>query len=137
MTEDRFSSRLAEARRALLATASGDGTPHLVPIVFAIHRDRLVTAVDHKPKTTRDLKRLRNVAENPRASVLVDHYDEDWQQLWWVRVDGTAQVLENGTDFEAGIDALAGKYTQYRDLRPGGPVIEIAIERITGWDASN
>ena len=120
MTEDRFSSRLAEARRALLATASGDGTPHLVPIVFAIHRDRLVTAVDHKPKTTRDLKRLRNVAENPRASVLVDHYDEDWQQLWWVRVDGTAQVLENGTDFEA------------RDRRPGGEIHPIS-GLATGW----
>ncbi|GAA3437308.1 hypothetical protein GCM10018954_069220 [Kutzneria kofuensis] len=81
MSLDRF----ARARVARLATAGADGRPHLVPVTFAVHDDTVVIAVDHKPKTTTNLRRLRNIRENGQVSLLVDHYDEDWRQLWWVR----------------------------------------------------
>lgn len=123
-------------RVARLATVGGDGRPHLVPVVFALAGDRVVTAIDHKPKTTTDLRRLRNIRENPEVSLLVDHYDDDWSRLWWVRADGTARVVESGPDREAAIDALAAKYLQYRERRPAGPVIVVDVTRWTGWSAT-
>ena len=93
-------------------------------------------AVDHKPKTTADLKRLRNIEANPAVSVLVDHYEDDWSRLWWVRADGRAHILRLGADFESAIAVLTERYGQDRADRPFGPVVAIAIERITGWSAS-
>ena len=136
MTELQLEERLRIARSGLLSTADLNGNSHIVPIVFAVTTDRLVSAVDHKPKTTRELKRLSNIAANPQVSVLMDHYDEDWSQLWWVRVDGSARVLDGGREFEAALDALVDKYEQYKNHRPVGPVIEIAMDRVTGWSAS-
>jgi PPOX class probable F420-dependent enzyme len=101
-----------------------------VPVCFALHDGRIVTAVDDKPKSTRALARLDNVRATGRASLLVDHYEEDWSALWWVRVDGSAEVV---VDDDAAIDALAGKYPQYRAARPAGPVIAIAPERWRSW----
>ena len=89
-----------------------------MPVCFALHGGRIVTAVDAKPKATSALARLENVRATGRASLLVDHYEEDWSELWWVRVDGDAEVI----DSEEAIDALAEKYEQYRDRparRPG------------------
>ena len=86
--------RLIRARVARLATVRADGSPHVVPFCFAIGEgDVLYTAVDAKPKSTLELKRLDNVRANPHVSVLVDHYDEEWTQLWWVRVDGPARRI--------------------------------------------
>lgn len=90
------------------------------------------TAIDAKPKSGAPLQRLANVRAHPHASLLVDHYEEDWDALWWVRVDGAAQVLENE---ERAIAALRAKYEQYETARPGGPLIAVAIERISGWGA--
>jgi len=88
--------RVAEARVARLATVRPDGAPHLVPVTFALlDDDRVVTAVDAKPKTTQHLQRLVNISAEPRVGLLVDHYDDDWQQLWWVRLDGTARVVRD------------------------------------------
>ncbi len=131
-----FRQRLAAARVARLATADGSGVPHLVPIVFALDGDAIHTCVDDKPKTTRRLRRLADIAENPRVSVLVDHYDDDWSQLWWVRIDGIASV--HGADSDAGtrgLDALAHKYAQYRAQRPSGPVITIDRLSWRSWSA--
>lgn len=125
--------RVAAARSARLATADARGQPHVVPVVFALDGDHLWTAVDHKPKSTRDLKRLRNIADQPKVSVLVDHYDEDWSRLWWVRLDGWARVLDAGQD--RAIELLRAKYPQYRERSPGGPVIGIAIDTWRGWAA--
>ncbi|MGP3920155.1 TIGR03668 family PPOX class F420-dependent oxidoreductase [Nonomuraea sp. 10N515B] len=128
-------TRFAHARVARLGTTGGDGAPHLAPIVFAVVAETVVTAVDHKPKTTANLRRLRNIRENPQVSLLVDHYDDDWAQLWWVRADGLARIVEGGTEREAALDALAHKYPQYRERRPAGPVIVVTVTRWTGWSA--
>ena len=122
--------RLTDARVARLATADATGQPHLVPITFAVDGDELVFVIDLKPKTTTALKRLRNIEENPAVSVLVDRYDDDWTQLWWVRADGQASIAEATT---ADLDLLSAKYPQYRQAPPPGPAIRIAITKLTGW----
>ena len=129
--------RLAVARVARLATVSGQGRPHLVPMVFVLLGDVVWSAVDAKPKTTPRLRRLANIEETGRASVLVDAYDEDWSALWWVRVDGTARVLPaDDVAAAAAVDALVAKYPQYRDSRPGGPVVAVRCETWRSWSAS-
>src|SRR5690348_1391752 len=94
MTADEARARFAAARVARLATADASGRPHVVPIVFAVAGDEIVSAVDAKPKRTTALRRLANVRENPRVALLADHYEDDWSALWWVRADGTARVAE-------------------------------------------
>ena len=137
LTTDDARARFAAARVARLATAGRDGQPHLVPITFAVDGDRIYTAVDHKPKTTQNLRRLRNIEENPRVALLADHYAEEWATLWWVRVDGRAIILEGDMVLERHLDALADRYEQYRQARPEGPVIVIEADRWTGWAGSS
>jgi PPOX class probable F420-dependent enzyme len=128
--------RFAEARVARLATADARARPHLVPIVFAVDADRLYIAVDAKPKSGAPLRRLANIAANPRVAVLVDHYEEDWTALWWARADGTAQVLDDADPAAAaGHDLLVSRYAQYGTERPPGPVVAINVERWSGWSA--
>jgi PPOX class probable F420-dependent enzyme len=131
-------ARLEGARVARLATEWDDRGPHLVPICFALDGDALVSAVDGKPKRSRDLRRLRNVRASPVATVLADHYAEDWDALWWVRVRGAAEVLEaGGADEARALALLAGKYPQYRAAPPAGPVLRVALEEWRGWAASS
>lgn len=128
----------AQARVGRLATLTPGGRPHLVPVTFVVVDDTLWTAVDSKPKRTRRLQRLLNIAADPRASVLVDHYAEDWSQLWWVRADGSARVT--GADDEAAtasMRVLAGKYEAYRRDPPGGPFIAVDVHRWHWWAASD
>jgi PPOX class probable F420-dependent enzyme len=111
----------------------------LVPICCALDpaSDRLVSAVDHKPKSTTALARLADIERTGRATVLVDHYDDqDWSALWWVRVHGPAQVLAPD-DERAGRarDLLVAKYPQYRARPPAGPVVTVALDRLTWWRA--
>jgi PPOX class probable F420-dependent enzyme len=127
--------RLGAARVARLATADAEGRPHLVPITFAHHDENLYFVVDDKPKRSRNLKRLGNIAGNPRVSVLVDHYEDDWTRLWWVRVDGVAHVVDHDAEAQRAIDLLTRKYAQYGRTRPQGPVVAISIDKMTGWDA--
>ena len=121
---------MADARVGRLATVTADGRPHLVPCCFAVMGDAIVSAVDAKPKSTTALRRLANIKTNPAVSLLVDHYDDDWNKLWWVRVDGQARVIEAGPERDEALDVLADKYTQYTIDRPPGPVIVIET---TGW----
>ena len=127
--------RLSGARVARLATVTGDGRPHVVPCCFALVGDeRVVTAVDAKPKSTLALRRLANVRAHPHASLLVDHYDDvDWSRLWWVRVDGTARVIDGGADRDRAIAALAARYAQYRDAPPPGAVIALDVTVWRAW----
>ncbi|GAA2161172.1 TIGR03668 family PPOX class F420-dependent oxidoreductase [Actinomadura napierensis] len=126
---------LASAPVARLATVGEDGRPHLVPVTFAVHRGSVYTAVDHKPKSTRDLRRLANIRANPRVALLADHYEDDWDRLWWVRVDGHAAVVEDDARRAEPVRLLAGRYAQYRDRPPEGPVIAVTIDAWTGWTA--
>jgi PPOX class probable F420-dependent enzyme len=133
LNEAEARERLAAARVARLATTGENRQPHLVPVTFAIDGHQIYIAIDHKPKTTANLRRLRNIRENPRVALLADHYEEDWNQLWWVRADGHASILEDGRPRERSLDILAAKYEQYRQIRPAGPVIVIDTDRWTGW----
>lgn len=134
MPEGELQQRFRDARVLRLSTANAAGQPHVVPATFAVVGDVVAIAVDHKPKRHSNLKRLRNIQENPAVSLLVDHFDEDWERLWWVRADGQARVLENA-DADELVQALLSKYDQYRDHRPGGPVIRIQVSRWSGWVA--
>jgi PPOX class probable F420-dependent enzyme len=136
LPESEARRRLREARVLRLATADAEGTPHQVPATFAAYGDVLVIAVDQKPKRHQNLRRLRNIAANARVCALVDEYAEDWTQLWWVRADGRARVLQ-GPEREPPLDRLAAKYPQYAEDRPEGPVIEIRVTRVTGWAFSD
>ena len=128
-------TRFAQAPVARLATVAPDGRPHLVPVVFAVDHEVVYTAVDAKPKTTQRLRRLANIDGNPRVSLLVDHYAEDWTQLWWVRVDGIAAIHHDGDAMRAGRDLLRVKYEQYQSVPLNGPVIAVAIRRWSSWRA--
>lgn len=121
---------------ARLASIGPDGQPHIVPITFAIDGDHIYTAVDAKPKSTRRLARLRNIAADPRVAVLADHYEHDWTGLWWVRADGRASILIAPAEQDHPLRLLADRYPQYRDNLPDGPVIAILAERWSGWAAS-
>lgn len=125
--------RFAAARFAHLATADAAGQPHIVPITFAADGDRVYIAVDSKPKRSTDLKRLRNIAENPSVALLADEHDEDWERLWWVRGDGIARILESAEDRAEPLRLLCDRYTQYVADVPQGPVIEVSVNRWSGW----
>ena len=129
----------AAARVARLATVDGDGRPHLVPIVFVVTGETILSAVDAKPKRTQALRRLANVEVNPAASLLVDHYDDaDWTALWWARADGTARVAAADEPVAGrALALLAARYEHYRAAPPAGPVLLVAVERWSGWRASN
>ena len=127
----------AAAPVARLATLRADGTPRLVPVTFAVVGGLICSAVDEvKPKTTTRLARLADVARDPRAGLLVDHYADDWTQLWWVRVDGTAETLHTGPLHAAAVRALSRKYPPYAAAPPTGPVLVVSPVRWTGWTAS-
>ena len=127
--------RVTQARVARLATVRPDARPHIVPITFAIDGDTIVTAVDHKRKTTMGLQRLKNLEAHPAASVIIDHYEDDWSRLWWVRGDGTASIVDDGPDLEQAVRRLADKYPPYRDNPPGGPAIVVTVDRWVSWSA--
>ncbi len=124
---------MTTARVGYLATTGANLQPHVVPVTFAVVGDRIVTAVDQKPKSTIALRRLQNIAENPLAAVLCDNYDEDWRRLWWVRADGAGRTTNDQASREMALTALASKYRQYRDDPPLGPVLVVTIRSWTGW----
>ncbi|HET6503000.1 MAG TPA: TIGR03668 family PPOX class F420-dependent oxidoreductase [Amycolatopsis sp.] len=136
LSSETAKERFTAARVARLATVDAQGVPHLVPVTFAVHDDEIVFAVDHKPKTTRNLRRLRNIAANPAVGFLADGYDEDWTRLWWVRADGFATVVTDSADRAAPVNWLCAKYRQYADRPPEGPVVRTTVTAWRGWAAS-
>ena len=127
---------LRDARVGRLATADASGRPLVVPVCYAFDGARCYSAVDAKPKTTRNLRRLKNIAANPHVSLVVDVWDEDWSKLCWVIVEGGAEVLTTGAEFTRAIDQLVAKYPQYRAMgleRTEGAVIRLAAERVLAW----
>jgi PPOX class probable F420-dependent enzyme len=105
----------------------------VVVVTFALSNDEVVTAIDQKPKDTQRLQRLVNIEANPAVSLLVDHYEEDWERLWWLRIDGRATIHHSGHTRDGALESLIEKYPQYRDQPPTGPVIAIAMESVTFW----
>lgn len=140
---------LERARVGRLATADADGNPHVIPICYAIVEEagavRIVSAIDEKPKSTRDLQRVRDIRENPSIALLVDFYDEDWSRLAWVQVRGRARLRSGETDGHGtAVSALESRYEQYasdahnhdhdHDLR-NRPILEISVDRTLSWGA--
>jgi PPOX class probable F420-dependent enzyme len=128
--------RAAAAPVARLATVDADGRPHLVPCCFALEGDVAYSVVDHKPKRSTALRRLDNIRANPSVCLLVDHYEDDWSALWWVRLDGTARVVTDGPDHERAIALLCAKYPQYRATPPSGTVVALDVLSCRTWAAT-
>ncbi len=122
--------RLTAARVGYLATVTATDRPHLVPCCFAIEGETIYSAIDAKPKSTLALRRVQNIRSNPAVSLLVDHYDENWDSLWWVRVDGTARTADDADERGHAMELLAAKYEQYVAMPPPGPVLAIDVD---GW----
>jgi PPOX class probable F420-dependent enzyme len=134
--EEQARSLFAAGRVARLATIDPDGRPNLVPFVFALEGDTLYTSVDGKPKERRRLQRSANVERDPRVTVIVDSYDEDWDRVWWVRIRGQGRVLDEGPELEHARALLTEKYQQYTEDPPPGPVLAIRAVAWRGWSAS-
>ena len=123
------------SRVAHLATADARGAPHVVPVCFVACKNTLYITVDQKPKgAPRALKRLRNLAENPAAAVVVDRWDEDWTRLGWVMLRGPAVILDDGTEHDQAQALLRARYPQYRRMHLTDlPVIAMRIDRVASW----
>ncbi len=130
---------LRDARVGRLATADAAGRPLVIPVCYVFDGARIYSAVDAKPKRTRELRRLKNIAANPQVSLVVDVWHEDWSRLCWVIVEGRAEVIERGEEFTRAIDLLTAKYPQYRTLaldRTQGALVVLPPERVLAWRAS-
>ena len=135
---DEARSLAEDARVARLATTNTGLGIDVVPITFALldgDEDRLVSIVDQKPKSTTRLRRLDNIRAHPEVTVLVDHYEDDWTRLWWVRLRGTASIASEGPAFDEAREALVARYPQYVAAPPPGPVVEVAVADWSGWRA--
>ena len=130
---------LSTARTGHLATADAKGVPHVVPVCFAFDGQRIYSPLDQKPKRTslRRLKRVRNILDNPSVALIVDHYEEDWRQLWYILICGAAEILESGPEQSAAIALLREKYPQYRDMDiDENPVIRITPASVVSWSGT-
>jgi PPOX class probable F420-dependent enzyme len=118
-----------------LATADSQAIPHVIPVCFGLSEDMLYMTIDQKPKRDdRKLKRLSNIADNPRVAVVFDRYDEDWQRLAWVMLHGRAAILSAGVEHDQAQSLLRSRYPQLDAMQIGElPVIAIHIERVTSW----
>jgi PPOX class probable F420-dependent enzyme len=129
--------RVAAASVGRLATVRPDGTPHIVPICFAVlttdRGDVVVSGTDEKPKSTFALQRLRNIAERPAVTLLVDHYEDEWTRVWWIRVDGRGRIISEDAERERAVAALRAKYPQYEHIGLPGAVLAIDVDRWHGW----
>ncbi len=140
-TLDDVRAVLQSARHGYLSTASAEGDPHLQPVVFQVVGDAVYIAIDEKPKTTLRLKRLTNIEANPRFALMVDHYEDNWNRLWWILLRGPARVLWptewRVDEASAAIAALRAKYPQYESMGlEERPLLKLTPERVTRWSAS-
>jgi PPOX class probable F420-dependent enzyme len=140
MNDDDAWAKVRSARVGRLATVTPSDRPHVVPFVFALLElgaDHIVYwAVDHKPKRSPSLQRIRNIQTRPSVEFVVDDYDEGWERLWWVRCSGTARLVDDDAERHTALDALAAKYPQYLVEPPDGPVVAIDVQHIHGWESA-
>jgi len=140
LADPRVQQFVAGARVAHLATADGVGAPHNVPLCYWFDGERIYFAIDEKPKrqTGLALKRMRNIAENPRVAIVIDHYEEDWSQLAYVLIRGNARVVEDPEEYLLAIRHLRDKYLQYRamSLTPEkNPIVKVEPVSVHVWGA--
>ena len=129
--------RLGRAGHGVLGTVHPARGVDAVPVVFVVHDGQVIVPIDTvKPKSGRRLQRVVNLETDPRCVLLVDGYDDDWTQLWWVRADGRARSVTGGSEHRRAIELLVAKYEQYREAPPIGPVLVIEIDRWVRWSAS-
>jgi PPOX class probable F420-dependent enzyme len=133
MEPDEMRRRVDEGRVGRIATVSPGGRPHVVPFVYVLQDETLYSSVDAKPKRSPDLRRIRNLRANPAVEVVVDHYEEPWDEIWWVRMHGHGEVLESGPERDRALGLLGAKYPDYRDSPPQGAVVAVRIDRWRGW----
>jgi PPOX class probable F420-dependent enzyme len=135
-SDEALRRRAAVALVARLATVDAEGRPHIVPCCFALDGDVTYSVVDHKPKRSTALRRIDNIRAHPEVCLLVDHYEDDWTRLWWVRLDGVARILVDGPEHDAAIALLCAKYPQYRATPPSGAVVVVDVTAWRAWSAS-
>ena len=123
---------LERERVARLAFLDEDDLPRVLPVTFAVFEDAVWSAIDQKPKRTAEPARVRRLRRRPEAALVVDRYDEDWSRLSWVQLRGSVSVEPVGP----ALDALVARYPQYRDARPPGPLLRLAVERCSCWRAA-
>src|SRR5438105_8305422 len=134
---DETRRRFATGRVAYLAALRADGTAALVRIVVEVIGNRVVSAVEPKPKRTPQLAPLRHIAQDPRVTLLVDHYEDDWQLLWWARAQGEARPVAEGAERDEALARMLAKYPQYETLAsPFGDAVIVEVKRWTGWSAT-
>jgi PPOX class probable F420-dependent enzyme len=126
--------RFAAGRVARLATVARDGRPRVVPCCFVIAGDVVYSAVDEKPKTSSDLARLNDMAVHPDVTLVVDHYTEDWDEVWWARVRGRARMA-SGDEEAIAVELLRRKYPQYQDHQLAR-VVAVDVTEVRGWSGS-
>ncbi len=130
---------IEQARVAVLATTGPDGRPHVVPIAFVYENGRLFTPLDRKPKRKdpKQLQRVRDLEREPRATVLIQHYEADWSRLAWVQLRGRGRVIEEGRLRDRAVEMLHAKYPQYAELPLADrPIIAVEVERVVSWRAA-
>jgi PPOX class probable F420-dependent enzyme len=127
---------VSRARVGRLATVTASGMAHVVPVCFALVDDVVYSAVDNKPKRSANLRRIANIVATGSTSLLVDHFEEDWSMLWWVRLDGTGRLVDHDDEARAALAALTAKYQQYQQRPPDGAIIAIDVQHWTSWSAS-
>jgi PPOX class probable F420-dependent enzyme len=137
MDETEARTWFAAARVAHLATVRPDGAPHVVPVIYALDGNTIWLVIDEKPKRHRWLQRLVNIGEEPRVSLLVDSYKEDWNRLWWVRADGRARIVDGGPELEHAVGLLLDRYPQEREQPPKGPALAVEVERWRYWSVAS
>ena len=126
---------LEDGRVGHLGLLDGDDRPRVLPVTYAVTDDAVVTAIDEKPKRSREPARVRYLRRRPDAALTVDRYSDDWTQLAWVQVLGRVLVLD-AADNAAALAALASKYSQYREAAPPGPLLRLEPHRVLHWRAS-
>ncbi|MFQ6027672.1 MAG: TIGR03668 family PPOX class F420-dependent oxidoreductase [Dehalococcoidia bacterium] len=127
---------LAAAPVGHLATAAASGAPHVIPVCFASDGQSIYSVLDQKPKRTSltRLRRVRNILENPQVALVVDHYEADWNRLWYLLITGRGELLLEGEERGDAVRLLRQKYVQYREMEiDANPVIKITPQRIVSW----